>query len=181
MATINNFSIYSREPGSVYCELDSSVDFTSTISLTPGTYSGSRVLANDSHAYYFVDLPENTSFSYTVTANFMDGTSDSRTGTIVTRSTLRVVSPVTTLSFVASPSESNLFSVYPNLRNDPMVYSHLTIRGDATFQIKFKGSDSYITLLANQNYTYFPVSDFYFKTTGGNSNVVATFDNNVGA
>lgn len=181
MASISNFTIYSREPGSIYCELDSSVEFTSDISLTPGSFSGRRVIHNDSHAYYFVDLPEGTSLSYTVNANFIDGTSDSRTGTVVVRSTRRVVSPVTTLAFVASGTENNLLATYPYIKNDPMVYSHLTIRGDGNFQIKFKGSDSYINLLANQDYTYYPVSDFYFKTTGPTVNVFATFDNNVGA
>jgi hypothetical protein len=181
MASISNFTIYSREPGSIYCELDSSVQFTSNISLTPGGYSGNRVIYNDSHAYYFVDLPEGVLLNYTVNANFIDGTSDTRTGTVLVRSTLRKVSPVTTLSFTATSVENNLLSIYPYIKNDPMIYSHLVIRGDGNFQIKFKGSDAYINLLANQDYTYYPVSDFYFKTTGPTVNVFATFDNNVGA
>lgn len=178
MATISDFTIYSREPGSVYCELGSTVDFTSTITL--GALSGSRVIPNDSHAYIFENLTEGASLAYSVTANFVDGTSDTETGTVVVRSS-KVVSSITTLQFAVTTTPTTLFDMYPLLWNDPMVQTHAKIEADANIQIRFKTTDSYITLLANKEYTYHSVSNFYIKSVAGSANVNVTLDRNIGA
>lgn len=174
---LTTFSAYSSVPGTIgfYLAHDT-LNFTSTITVaaTP-PITVFKSVDETEQTYSFPRLLENTSYAYTGTVYFEDGTTQALAGSVLTQS--RVPSkPVATIVVSAIATENNLFAEYPNFSN-PSLGKRATLEAAAAgVLVRFNLEDDFIPLAANTQYTFGGVSNVYYKS-GGTVALSIIFDN----
>jgi hypothetical protein len=174
---LTTFIAYSSVPGEIgfYLAHDT-LNFTSdiTVAATP-PIPAFKSVAETEQTYTFSRLLEDTSYSYSGTVYFEDGTTQALSGSVLTKS-MTPTKPVATKVVSATTVESNLFSAYPEFVI-PSLGKRVTLEAAAAgVLVRFNLADDFIPLAASTPYIFGGVSNIYYKS-GGAVNLSIIFDN----
>lgn len=124
------------------------------------TGSSARTGYTLDHIYSLRNLPRNTTITYTVTATFLDGTTDTvGPDTIDTKSPVMYAN-IRTDDVTVPGTEISLMDVAPKLFTNPrLFYVQLTV--SANTLVRFEEGQETQTLIPNQVYHFYVVGDMY--------------------
>lgn len=172
---LKDFSGFSNDPSSIDFILgNDELDFKVSIQVTgPNSYDETVISNVFSDKKEFTFKVAQGSYTYDIEVTFIDGTIQNLNGTVIVREPKLFNTPKV-FNLTASTTENSFFE---SINYNVSWGKRLNIKVSANTRIRFSEKDPYFVLAPNEIHKFYPVSNFYYSTASGTSNIEVILDN----
>jgi hypothetical protein len=147
----------------------STIPFTSQVNVTApaaAVYSYPQVISDLTHSYEIGNLVPGTQYTYTIIANFSDGTSQTLSGQTITTRPATYHLPIKTKVISLTTAEISVKQTYPDFFDNTVGRTLFIKPLGGNVSIRFNTDQGQVTLLSGTSQEFYPAQEVFLQGSG---------------